>query len=225
MKAKHIAASYIALWFAVAAVIAYLGAKAGQSPWLIGGGVLALFFFINGAIAYLLRSRQLRREGKQPPTYIEYLFQTGKREAVQPLQLPALIRIALGLLVIFGAVLFIFGGGVFILNFDRFAVLIVGLSFLILGVAFAYIGYRVILAKGERRLLGPLGLRVASYVAALLSAIAIFGAVVSTEYLMGLFAAVFGASFAFVLYGASQGTPPNNPLQPTPEAGAAEPRR
>jgi MFS family permease len=229
MNSKVIAVFYIALWVGVAAVLAYLGAAAGYSPWMIGGGVLVAFFFINGSLAYVFRSRQLRREGKQPPTYAKYLFQTEKFQAGQlsePMRFPAPIRVALGLIVTLGGAFFIVGGGLFVFHFDRLSVLVIGLCFVALGIAFAYLGYRVfIMGKRGRRLLGPLGLRIASYITAFLSAFAAFGAVVSAEYLMG-FSALGGALFAFLLYRSSQsavhGMPPNHPLPPTPEGGAAE---
>jgi hypothetical protein len=146
---KLYTAIYLGFWIALAVVVAYLG----NSPWLSVGAVFITFFFVNGSLAYVLRSRQLRREGKTPPRYLAYLFQTHK--IGQPTIVPAPIRITLGSIVILGGALFVFGGGVFVVGFDRLAVFLVGCLFLLLGAAFVYVGYRVIrMNQPNRRLFG-----------------------------------------------------------------------
>jgi len=153
MKLRLLVALYLALWVAVAVVLAYFGTAVGASPWVTAGGVFVAFFFINGSLAYVFRSRQLKREGQTPPSYINYLFQTDKFN--EPRRVPALIRIALGLIVSFGAALFVFAGGIFILAHKSSGELFAGCILFSLGAAFAYVGYRVIrMNHPNRRLFG-----------------------------------------------------------------------
>ena len=147
-------AIYLGFWVALAVTIAYFGTTAGVSPWLSASLVFIAFFFINGSLTYLFLSRRLKGQGKTPPPFLQYLFQTEKLN--QPTPVPTPVRVVLGLIVIFGGALFILGGGVFVSNFDRAAVLLVGFAFLFLGFAFLYVGYRVIrMNRPNRRLFGP----------------------------------------------------------------------
>jgi len=155
MKLKLLTGLYLGLWITVAVVLAYFGLGIGVSPWITAAGVFVAFFFINGSLAYHFRSRQLRREGQTPPRYINYLFQTDKFNFNEPTQVPALVRIVLGLIVSFGAALFLFAGGVFILAHQSSRHLLAGCILFSLGAAFAYVGYRVIrMNHPSRRLFG-----------------------------------------------------------------------
>lgn len=68
--------------------------------WLALLVVYLAFFFLNGALAYLHRSRLLRLEGREPPTYWRYLFSGAvpnfKDEAPKPLQVVVGIAAAIG---------------------------------------------------------------------------------------------------------------------------------
>lgn len=153
MKLRLLVGLYLGLWVTLAVVLAYFGMAVGVSPWVTVGGVFVTFFFINGSLAYVFRSRQLKREGRTPPSYINYVFQTDRFN--QPAQVPALVRIALGLIVIFGAALFLFAGGVFMLTHKSSGQLFAGCLLFSLGAAFAYVGYRVIrMNHPSRRLFG-----------------------------------------------------------------------
>jgi hypothetical protein len=151
---KLVVAIYLAFWVAVAATAAYFGPAAGVPAWLSVGLVFITFFFVNGSLAYLFSARQLRRQGESPPRYVDFMLSPWSLH--QPVRFPAPIRIALGLIVIFGGVLFVFAGGTFVVHVDRTGIWVVGAVFLLLGLAFLYVGYRVIrMNRPERRLFGP----------------------------------------------------------------------
>jgi hypothetical protein len=151
---KLVIAIYLSFWVGVAAAAAYFGPVAGAPSWLAAGLVFIAFFFVNGSLAYLFRARQLRRQGKAPPRYLDFMIPPAGLH--QPVRFPAPIRIMLGLIVIFGGVLFLFGGGTFVVYADRAGIGIVGAVFLSLGLAFLYVGYRVIrMNRPGRRLFGP----------------------------------------------------------------------
>ena len=66
--------SYMALWAAVAGGILYGIVRAGYSAWIAVTSAFLLFFFLNGSLAYWVRVRCLRLEGKGPPPFLQYLF-------------------------------------------------------------------------------------------------------------------------------------------------------
>jgi peptidoglycan/LPS O-acetylase OafA/YrhL len=151
---KLVIAIYLSFWVAVAAAAAYFGPAGGVPSWLAAGLALITFIFVTGSLAYLFEARQLGREGKTPPRYVDFMFSPWSLH--QPVRFPAPIRIALGLIVIFGGVLFVFAGGTFVVHVDRTGIWVVGAVFLLLGLAFLYVGYRVIrMNRPERRLFGP----------------------------------------------------------------------
>ena len=132
---------------------AYFGVSIGVPAWATVVAVFVVFFFVNGSLAYVGRTRQLKREGQTPPAYASYLFQTQKLG--QPITIPAPVRVALGLVVVFGAALFVLSGGIFILAAEHSGQVVGGSLFLTLGGAFAYVGHRVIrMNRPNRRLFG-----------------------------------------------------------------------
>ena len=140
-------------WVGLATVLAYFGVGIGVPVWATAALVFVAFFFINGSLAYVLRSRQLKREGQTPPAYFNYLFQTQKIK--DPIQVPALVRVAMGSIVAFGAALFVFAGVVLILGAKSSGHLFAACVLLSLGLAFAYVAYRVFrLSRPARRLFG-----------------------------------------------------------------------
>ena len=74
MKKRIALASYLALWAALAAGIGFAFVRAGYSAWLGVGSAFLLFFFLNGSLAYWVRVRRFRLEGKEHPHYLKYLF-------------------------------------------------------------------------------------------------------------------------------------------------------
>lgn len=221
MSKKLFTAIYLGLWAALGAVLVYVGVSAGQSPWLMAGAVFVAFYFINGFLAYFIRARQFRGQGKPPPQFIKFLFPTEK--FVEPVQFPAAIHVALGLTVILGGALLVYGGGVFVFGFKR----PIGWLLISLGAAFVYVGYRVIrMRQAGRHLFGPLDFRIAGYVIALLSVSTLFFGIVRRDYYTAL-GALSGGLMAYWAYKSSRDsnrgtTPPNDPPQPTPHDSAAE---
>src|SRR5262245_22730337 len=69
-----LAAAYLALWAAIAGGIIYGVVQAGYAAWVAVVSALLLFGVVNGSLAYRVRVRQLRLEGKEPPPYFQYLF-------------------------------------------------------------------------------------------------------------------------------------------------------
>lgn len=67
-------AAYVAFWAAVAGGVIYGIVRAGYSVWVAVASAFLLFLFVNGSLAYRVRVRQLRLEGKEPPPYLRYLF-------------------------------------------------------------------------------------------------------------------------------------------------------
>jgi hypothetical protein len=67
-------AAYVAIWALVAAGIVYGIVQAGYPAWVAVVSAFLLFVFVNGSLAYKGRARQLRLEGKEPPTYFKFLF-------------------------------------------------------------------------------------------------------------------------------------------------------
>jgi len=64
---------YLSLWLAVLAGVVFTATQVGLSPYVAIVIAWLLFFLVNGTIAYIGRSRQLRQEAKQPPNYLLYL--------------------------------------------------------------------------------------------------------------------------------------------------------
>ena len=74
MNKRLALASYIALWAAVVGGIIYGIVRTGYPTWVAVASAFLLFFFVNGSLAYRIRVRQLRLEGKVLPPYLQYLF-------------------------------------------------------------------------------------------------------------------------------------------------------
>lgn len=67
-------AAYLALWATIGGSVIYGIVHAGYSASLAVVFSSLLFVCVNGSFAYRARSRQLRSQGEQPPTYLQYLF-------------------------------------------------------------------------------------------------------------------------------------------------------
>lgn len=67
-------AAYLALWAALAAGIIYGMVWAGYSAWMAVASAFLLFLFLNGSLAYWARVRQVRLEGKEAPSYLQFIF-------------------------------------------------------------------------------------------------------------------------------------------------------
>src|SRR5258706_10748984 len=105
---KLVVALYFAAWAAIAAGLIYLVTHAGHPFWIAATLAYLLFWVVNGSLVYVFRARQLRREGKQPPSYLMYLFfPKGVRQTVTVLR-P--LRVLLGILISLGGALFVIVG-------------------------------------------------------------------------------------------------------------------
>ena len=67
-------AAYLALWAAVTAGLIYGIVLAGYSAWIGVASGFVLFLCVNGSLAHRARVRQFRLEGKEPPSYLQFLF-------------------------------------------------------------------------------------------------------------------------------------------------------
>lgn len=160
MNTRVAAGLYVGLWAAASAAVIYVVTGAGISLWLAAVLAYLLFLFVNGSLAYVFRVRQLRREGKPPPSYLSYLFfPKGLRETLSvrnTVSVPRPIRVLLGLVISLGGAVLVVGGG-FILNdpdFSRMPHPFVAIFMLVaMGVAFAYVGLRLIIVKNDEPLL------------------------------------------------------------------------
>jgi hypothetical protein len=68
------AAAYFAVWAAVAGAVAYGILQAGYSAWIAVASALLLVAFLSGSLAYIAHGRRLRLEGKEPPSFFQFLF-------------------------------------------------------------------------------------------------------------------------------------------------------
>jgi hypothetical protein len=73
-RSRFAFAAYLALWAAAAGGIIYGMLWAGYSAWVAVPSAFLLFLFLNGSLAYRARVRQLRLEGKEAPSYLQFLF-------------------------------------------------------------------------------------------------------------------------------------------------------
>jgi hypothetical protein len=151
-------ALYLGFWTAVAALVTYLVMAAGYSLWLGIGVAWALFFLVNGTLAYIHRSRQLRLQGEQPPSFPVFLLSPGARGFRSPVAVPKAVRLILGAVVLLGGAAFAVTGGLFLFVVDFSTVphpigaRIMLAVFCALGLAFGYIGFRLLVMKNEERL-------------------------------------------------------------------------
>jgi hypothetical protein len=153
VKVKLVIVLYLGLWIYLGILLVPLGAEVGIPVWAGAITVYATFFVVTGSLAYLLRSVELRRQGQTPPSYLNYLFHTPNIH--EPIPVHALVRLALGLVVLLGAGLFVFAGGVLMYAVKGTGAVIAGGILLSLGLVFAYVGYRVIrMNQPGRRLFG-----------------------------------------------------------------------
>jgi hypothetical protein len=153
VKLKLVIGLYLGFWIGLGILLVPQAAKVGVPAWATAGTVLAVFVLVNGSLAYLVHSRELRRKGQTPPPYLNYLFQT--QNINEPIPIPTLVRVALGLVVFLGAALFVFVGGVLVFAAKGTGEFIGGSILLSLGLIFSYVGYRVIrMNRPGRRLFG-----------------------------------------------------------------------
>jgi hypothetical protein len=155
MKTRVLVALYLVLWATIAAGVIYVAMRAGHSVWVAAPLAYLLFILVNGSLAYFFRARQLRREGKQLPSFLMYVFfPKGVRYTVS---VPRPIRVVLGSIIFLGG-LFLMLGGLMLASLDflrapyPFGAAAMLLVFVAMGAAFTYIGFRVIIVKDDQPL-------------------------------------------------------------------------
>ena len=141
--------AYLALWAVIAGGIIYGVAQAGYSAWNAAAFAFLVFLFGNGSLGYIVRSRQLRLEGKEPPRYLHYLFFPQgvpklKQEAPRSTHLLVGIAAALtGVFFVFCGVALAFDG-----DWSRISqpllVATICIVLAIIGVAFLYLAWRLL---------------------------------------------------------------------------------
>jgi len=142
LLAKLIVYAYWGICAALAAVVIYFGVKAGHSIPLMILVVSMLFMFIIGTISYYCRSYLLRQQGKQPPQYLKYLFQTEQLN--QPAPFPVVIQYALFLIMVFGGMVLVLIGGLILLfpgDVEHSGVAYIAI---VSGAPIIYFGYRLV---------------------------------------------------------------------------------
>jgi hypothetical protein len=146
--------AYFALWAVVAGGAMYGIVRAGYSVPVAVACAFLLFFFVNGSLAYRARSRQLTREGKEPPRYLQYLLLPQglpKFNQEAPRSTHLIVGIAAALIGLF----FVFCA--FALAFDaewsrisqRVLAAVICIILASMGVAFLYLAWRL-LSFGSR---------------------------------------------------------------------------
>ena len=153
MSATVIKIVYLGLLVAIVATVMYIATAVGLSLWLAAVLAFAIFFFVNGSLAYVSRARQLRGQGEQPPRFLVYLFYP--RPFSSAVAMPRALRVLLGVVILAGGGLFVITGGLILTNLDfsriprPIGAVAMLLVLAILGLAFAYVGYRLIIIKNE----------------------------------------------------------------------------
>src|SRR5258706_4638899 len=109
MNKRLALASYLALWAAVAGGIIYGIVWAGYSASVAIASAFLLFLVLNGSLAYRARVRQLRLEGKEAPSYLQYLlFPQGPPKYKEPA--PKSTHLLVGIAAALAGIFFMFCG-------------------------------------------------------------------------------------------------------------------
>jgi hypothetical protein len=149
-------AAYLAVWAVVAGGIIYGSAQAGYSAWLGVGAAFLLFVFVNGSLAYRARARQLRLEGKEPPSYFRYLcFPQGSPKWKE--EAPRFEHLLVGIAAALTGMFFVFCGVALALDADWSRItqplLVVAVCTVVasIGIAFLYLAWRLLaFGRGSR---------------------------------------------------------------------------
>jgi hypothetical protein len=150
---------YIGVWGAIAAAVIYLASETGHSLWVGAGVACVLFFLVNGSVAYRFRARQLRQQGKEPPSYLVYLFYPKPINFREPIALPRAFRVLLGIVILIGGAFLVLAGTVLLFTLDLSKVphpvgAVIGLVVLAsVGVGSLYVGVRLMVMKNDEPML------------------------------------------------------------------------
>ena len=153
MSPTAVKALYLLIWLGVVAVVIYLVTVAGYSFWLGVAFAYAIFFLVNGSLAYRVRARSLRAQGEQPPPFLAYLFFPRPLSFRENVRIPRPVRVLLGIMLILGGLMFFGIDVLLVVNFSKVAhpvgAVAVLLAVLALGIFITFVGWRLLVVKGE----------------------------------------------------------------------------
>jgi len=131
-----------------------------SGTWLTVIAIVMVLFVGNAALAYRYRSRKLRSEGNEPPSFLVYLFFPKASSFKEPVPFPRPLRALVGAVVFIGGAFFVLTGGLILFNLDFSKIThpagaVIGLLALALvGVGIAYVGIRLIVMKNDEPMFG-----------------------------------------------------------------------
>jgi hypothetical protein len=150
---------FIGVWGAVAAAVIYLASATGYSFWVGAAVVGALFFLVNGSVAYRFRARQLRQQGKEPPSLLVYLFYPKPINLRERVAVPRPFRVLLGIVILIGGAFLVLTGTVILFMLDLTKVphpvgaLIALVVLASAGVGSLYVAVRLMVMKDDEPML------------------------------------------------------------------------
>jgi hypothetical protein len=123
------------------------------TTWIVVIAAVAVLFLLNGTLSYIFRARQMRSKGKEPPSYLRYMFFPGSFSDRVPM--PRSVRWPLGVVVLLGGTLFLLLGVTLTLLVDPSSlahpslIVVPLLVFGPLGAGIGYVGWRMLRMKSE----------------------------------------------------------------------------
>lgn len=150
---------FIGVWGAIAAAVLTFASATGYPFWVGAAVACALFFLVNGSVAYHFRARQLRQEGKEPPSFLVYLFYPKPISFRDRVALPRPFRVLLGIVILVGGAFLVLTGTVLLFTLDFAKVphpvgAVVALVVLAsVGVGSLYVGVRLMVMKNDESML------------------------------------------------------------------------
>jgi membrane protein implicated in regulation of membrane protease activity len=150
---------FIGVWGAIAVAVIYFASVTGYSFWVGAAVACALFFLVNGSVAYRFRARQLRQQGKEPPPFLVYLFYPKPINFKERVALPRPFRVLLGIVILIGGAFLVLTGTVLLFTLDLSKVphpvgAVIALVVLAsVGVGSLYVGVRLVVMKNDEPML------------------------------------------------------------------------
>ncbi len=154
MKRQSLIAMYVGAWIAITAAVIYFARAFGAPWWQALVAAWLLFVVGNGSLAYGSARRRFEAEGKRPPPYLMYLFFPAGIH--QSIAVPRALRVVVGLVILAGGA--VFAVGAVVLGVQLFGqtqapgALPLLLLSAVMGAAFAYVGFRLVVMRGDEPL-------------------------------------------------------------------------
>jgi len=123
-----------------------------STTWIVVIAAVVALFLLSGTLSYIFRARQMRSEGKEPPSYLRYMFPVSFADRVP---MPRSVRWPLGVVVLLGGTLFVLLGVALMLLVDLSSlahpslIVVPLLVFGPLGAGIGYVGWRMLRMKSE----------------------------------------------------------------------------